>query len=80
MKKWHKQGTEPLENAAVDAVEVHYMDAHNVPRYTYGVNGIPFGVYADVDGSKLGGAVRNVYGQISTAIPYERIVRWRYRR
>lgn len=81
MRQWRKQKAEPLERIAIGSVvEIHYMDAHNVMRYAYGGNGAPFGVFAvGVDGSKLGGHERNAIGSVTTAVPYGRIVRWRYK-
>lgn len=83
-KSWHRNKKEPLEaTATVDMVEAHYLDRNNVLRYTSGLNAPPFGVYGDgVDGSKIptrGGHEYNAWGQVGEAIPYERIVRWRWK-
>lgn len=80
MNKWNDNQKRPLEKNGVsgDVYEVHYMDVYNVLRYASGLNGYPFGVYADgVSGSKFPGAQRGAWGELSEAIPYGRIKRWR---
>lgn len=68
----------PLEKLASGiAVEIRYYDSYNVTRTATGVNGYPFGVYCDADGSKLPGAERGAWGEESSAIPYGRIRQWR---
>lgn len=63
--------------ASGTVVEINYYDRYNVTRTTTGSNGYPFGVYCDADGSKLPGAKRNALREVSRAIPYGRIKRWR---